>query len=129
MDDPLEDRQRTMGHGSVRPRVLRGVAAAVWAGLLGLFSPATWSGVADVAVSLVAGTAFVAALVGGLVISAVFSWIVGIGAATCSATLRLGARMAHFDQARIQRLAGERIDLAALPATSGYERRHDRSRA
>ncbi|MGH8994905.1 MAG: sensor histidine kinase [Acidimicrobiales bacterium] len=130
MDDLVEDRQRATDHGTVRALTLaRGAADAIWAGLRALISAATWSGVADVAVSLVAGTAFVAALVGGLVVSAVFSWIVGIGAATCSATLRLGASMARFDQRRIQRLAGERIDLAALPATSGYERRHDRSRA
>ena len=117
------------GRDLVRVRALAGGAAAtVWVGLRGLASRATWSAVADVTVSLVAGTAFFVALVGGLVVSAVFSWIVGVGAATCSATLRLGARMARFDQRRIERLAGERIDLALLPDTSGFERRHDRSR-
>ena len=34
--------------------------------------------------------------------------------------------MARFDQRRIERLAGERIDLARLPDTLGLGRRHDR---
>lgn len=100
----------------------------VWAGLRGLVAPATWSGVVDVAVSLAVGTAFSVALLAGLVVAAVFSWVVGIGSATCSATLRLGGRMARFDRRRIERLAGERIELAPLPDTSRLEPLHDQSR-
>ena len=118
------------GRGIVRARYIASRTVGVaWAGLRGLVAPTTWSGVADVAVSFVSGTVFSVALVGGLVVAAACSWIVGVGSATCSATLRLGARMARFDQWRLHRLAGERIDLAPLPDTSGLGRRHDRSRA
>jgi len=82
-----------------------------------------------VVVSVAVGTAFFVVLVGGLVVSGLFSWIVGVGSSSGAATLRLGAGMARFDQRRLKRFAGEHLDLPLLPQTSGDERRHDRSRA
>lgn len=79
--------------------------------------------------SLVAGAVFSTVLVAGLVIAAALSWIVGIGSVTCGATLRLAGRMARVDQRRIERLAGERIELPLLPDPSGSGRRRDRTRA
>ena len=114
---------------AARARVLAAKAAAVLlAGLRGLVSRATWAGVANVAISLVVGTAFCVALVGGLLVSGAFSWIVGIGSTSCAATLRLGARMAGFDRRRIERLPGEHIERPQLPQASGEERRRDRTR-
>lgn len=128
MDEGGGDRRPPEGSGLSRARRLaHSVARIAWAGLRGLISPATWSAVANLTLSLVAGAAFSLALVGGLVVAAAFSWIVGVGSATCSATLRLGGRMARLDQRRVERLAGERVELAALPDTSGLKRRHDRS--
>ncbi len=100
-----------------------------WSGLRGLVAPTTWLAVANTTLSLVVGTAFSFVLVVGLIAAAIFSWIVGVGSATCGATLRLAGRMARFDQRRVERLAGARIELAPLPDTSSMGRRGDRSRA
>lgn len=133
--DGVDDAGGGRGLGIRRHRAVRArapvakAAAVVWAGIRGLVSPATWLGVANVTVSLVVGTTFFLALLAGLLVSVVFSWIVGIGSASCTATLRLGAKMARFDRRRIERLVGNHIDLPPLPQTSSQEPRRNRTRA
>jgi signal transduction histidine kinase len=83
--------------------------------LAGPVAPATWRLTAALAVSLVAGAIFCAAVVLSLVLAAALSWIVAVGTILIAAALRLGARLARADRRRISRSYGLEIAPALLP--------------
>jgi hypothetical protein len=97
--------------GPAARRGLRPLAGA----LAGPVAPGTWLGTAALAVSLVTGALFCAAMVISLVLAALLSWIVAVGTVLLAAALRLGARLAAADRSRISRSYGLRIAPAPVP--------------
>jgi signal transduction histidine kinase len=91
-----------------------------WAILLGPVSPRTWRSIANLVISLVTGSLFMAVLIFALLLSGALSWIVGLGMLVLTFTLRLAAGMAGLDRRRIRRMAGVRIE-PALPTGLGSE--------
>jgi len=85
-----------------------------WAILLGPVSPRTWRAIANLVISLVTGSLFVAVMIFALLLSGALSWIVGLGMLVLTFTLRLASGMAGLDRRRIRRMAGVRIE-PALP--------------
>src|SRR5580704_3817124 len=82
------------------------------------FSMRTWLAIINLLASLVLGAWFFVAVLFGLTLSAVFFWVVGVGVALFSGTLRLAAGMAAIDRNRIEYLTGRHIAPAELPVTS-----------
>ena len=125
---PGRDRRGGLGAGGLG--AWPGVAGSLpWSGVTGLVSPRTWTRVANVVVSLLAGALFFVVLAGALIVSAALSWIAGVGSASLAGTLRLGAQMARFDRWRVQRLGGARISPPALPPIPGSRPGRGRRRA
>ena len=81
------------------------------------FSMRTWLALANLLASLFLGAWFFLAVVLGLTLSAGLFWVVGVGVALLSGTLRLGAGMAGIDRNRIEHLTGRHITPAELPLT------------
>src|SRR6202522_1056583 len=77
----------------------------------------TWLALANLLASLFLGAWFFLAVVLGLTLSAGLFWVVGVGVALLSGTLRLGAGMAGIDRNRIEHLTGRHITPAELPLT------------
>jgi signal transduction histidine kinase len=96
------------------------VAQIGWAILLGPVSPRTWRAIANLVISLVTGSLFMAVMIFALLLSGALSWIVGLGMLVLTFTLRLAARLAGLDRRRIRRMTGVRIE-PALPAGAGSE--------
>jgi signal transduction histidine kinase len=82
------------------------------------FSMPTWLAIINLVASSVLGAWFLVAILLGLILSAVFFWVVGVGVALFAATLRLAAGMAAIDRNRIEHLTGRHIAPAELPVTS-----------
>jgi signal transduction histidine kinase len=97
-----------------RPAARRGLRPLAGA-LAGPVAPGTWLATAALAVSLVTGALFCAAMVLSLVVAALLSWIVAVGTVLLAAALRLGARLAAVDRSRISRSYGLRIAPAPVP--------------
>jgi signal transduction histidine kinase len=91
-----------------------------WAILLGPVSWRTWRAIANLLISLVTGSLFMAVLIFALLLSGALSWIVGLGMLVLTFTLRLAAGMAGLDRRRVRRMAGVRIE-PALPTGPGSE--------
>jgi signal transduction histidine kinase len=98
--------------GPAAARGLRSLARV----LAGPVVPGTWRLTAALAVSLLAGAFFCAAVVVSLVLAALLSWVVAVGTILLAAALRLGARLAAADRRRISRSYGLDIAPALLPA-------------
>jgi signal transduction histidine kinase len=110
-----------------RPAALRrlGPAAEVLTGPLG---PETWRLTAALAISLVLGAVFCAAVVWALVLAAALSWVVAVGALMMAAALRLGARLGGVDRSRILRSYGLAIEPPHLPVRQPGESLIDNQR-
>jgi signal transduction histidine kinase len=79
------------------------------------FSRSTWAALANLGVSLLVGALFAAFVVSALLVSLATAWIVGVGVAVRSGTLRVAAQMARFERWRTERFGGSSIELLALP--------------
>jgi signal transduction histidine kinase len=84
--------------------------------LAGPVAPETWRLILALAVSLVLGAAFCAAVALALVLAGVLSWIVAVGTILMATALRLSARLADVDRLRIRRSYDLVIEPARLPA-------------
>jgi signal transduction histidine kinase len=97
--------------GPAAARGLRPLAGV----LAGPVVPGTWRLTAALAVSLLTGAFFCAAVVVSLVLAVALSWVVAVGTVLLATALRLGARLAAADRRRISRSYGLEIAPALLP--------------
>lgn len=95
----------------------------------GPVSSRTWLAVASLAVSLLAGACFFLVLAAALALAGALSPLAAAGVLVFAAALRLAARLARFDQWRISRFAGVRIELAPAAQRSPPLPRRERQRA
>jgi signal transduction histidine kinase len=84
--------------------------------LAGPVAPGTWRLILALAVSLVMGAAFCAAIALALVLAGALSWVVAVGTILTARALRLAARQGRADRLRIRRSYGLVIEHARLPA-------------